>query len=254
MQPGFQRTILPVLALLTAVSSFYPSAARADLFSVPPLHLQRFDSLGLPPLTTKELIQKSVQSVAEQTYGQAFVDIGDMSDLMHGHILWDPKIHDPKLDRPLAILFHTQEFPNIRPDGYIFKGRALDPFNRNWISWQQPIRNYKQNDLTPAQLLMPNADGSIPTTVSSDMLDSAVFGPDVTGRSTTFFFYRFSCNELLQRKISATTIQASNIIQIRIESQPVCLALVNEVCNTSKETSDDCPGKFEFKPIDHRDR
>src|SRR5579883_2361757 len=93
-----------------------------------PARAQPFSALGLPKSVTKPLLQGLLQSFVDHEYRKAFRHLGDERDFDHGHLLFAPGS-----DKPVAVLYHTQELAVYQPSASPFT--FLDPRGRNWLQW-----------------------------------------------------------------------------------------------------------------------
>ncbi|MBI4376856.1 MAG: hypothetical protein HY549_10460 [Elusimicrobia bacterium] len=69
-----------------------------------------------------------LQRFVDALHQKAFRHLGDERDFDHGHLLFGPR-HN----RPVAILYHTQELAHYLSGSKDFG--YLDPGGRNWIQW-----------------------------------------------------------------------------------------------------------------------
>lgn len=88
----------------------------------------RYSELGLPSSVSRARLQGLLQGFVDRAYLKGFRHLGDERDFDHGHFLYGA---DP--ERPVAILYHTQELAHLEKRGGEFG--YLDFDSRNWIQW-----------------------------------------------------------------------------------------------------------------------
>lgn len=73
----------------------------------------KFDQLEISKFVSKKILRTRLQQFVALNYQRAFRYLGDRADFFHGHFLFsEPQLHGPtpsNFQKPLAILYHTQE-------------------------------------------------------------------------------------------------------------------------------------------------
>ena len=186
-----------------------------------PSHAQSFSALGLPRSVSKPLLQGLLQRFVDQEYKKAFKHLGDERDFDHGHLLFAKGS-----DKPVAILYHTQELASYEPPGSSFA--FLDPAARNWLQWVDDGRVANASSFLrkgfprgPAWDLFVSEDLPVLKahhTIIDKMLDPLSIGADTT-RSDQWVFTRSACG-------AGGPAADDNGIQVRVPGEGrVCLSL-----------------------------
>jgi hypothetical protein len=203
---------MPIRPLLLALCLLFPSAARARAGG--------FADLDLPAAVTRADLESLLQRFVDRTYLKAFRHLGDERDFDHGHLLFDPS------DKPVAILYHTQELAHGRPRGSDFA--YVNPDARNWIQWLDDGRvenaaRYKRRDYPRTAAWDWFRAAELPAleerrTILDKMLDPALVPLDVA-KTRQWVFTRVACAE-------APLASGAPGLRIRLPtSETVCLSL-----------------------------
>lgn len=195
---------------------FFCSAAPARGQSP---RLLPFSVLGLPSALTKPRLQGLLQGFVDSVYRKGFRHLGDERDCDHGHLLF--RAADPQ--RPVAILYHTQELAHSQPARGAFG--YVDVRGRNWLQWidhggvenasLRLRRDYPHTAFWDwfRALRLPQLEAR--HTIVDEMLDP-VLGLSL---SRQFEFTRMDC-------AGAPDGDASNVVRVSLPGGPVvCLAL-----------------------------
>jgi hypothetical protein len=221
------------------VSSLTCSAL--GLGEVPAIRLTEYNKLNFPNNLTKIKITSIIDKMIASLYGVAFVDIGELSDLMHFHVIHkyqkkdspsfttdDANFKSSRKDwssfTRTGVLIHSQEYSFLRPNGeYIYRGDKLSVENRNWF--------YDETSSTfiNAKKISIN-DSSKRNTIKAEDLPKRIVGNVETMRSMSVYFFKFPCVKIDELNLTPEAIISSNIIISRIEGVKVCLALSNSIC------------------------
>jgi len=102
--------------LFLGLSLLAASAAFAE-----PLKL-KFSELGFPAALSKDEFESLLQRFVDEQHRKSFMLLGDEKDFDHGHFLYSAR----SSDRPLAILYHTQELTRYP---------SINHKDRNFIQW-----------------------------------------------------------------------------------------------------------------------
>lgn len=193
----------------------------------PPLYYMSYKDVGFASYITKPEIENSLQIMMNQLYGVGFVDMGDISDLMHGHMLLSTNpISGEK--QPVAVLYHSQEFKFFRKGKpYETTHGEINGFDRNWVLFLKDLSGYKRGDVIDANTLMTKKGKDKKYTIYSHELDLNVFGEDMK-EEQSYYFFRTKCNSIQSLNLNSD----DNIVVINnnyIQDQ-VCLALVSSIC------------------------
>jgi hypothetical protein len=180
----------------------------------------RYADLGFPPSLGKPELSALLQRVVDRLYMRGFRHIGDERDFDHGHFLFDAS------GRPLAILYHTQEFARHEPAGGPFG--YLDPDGRNWIQWLpggavENARRYRRRTYPATASWDWFRESELPGlernhTILDKMLDPRAVGLDAE-KSKQWVFTRTPCGG------SAPSPDSADIRVFLPTGAPVCLAL-----------------------------
>lgn len=185
------------------------AAAAGGLDDIQP-RLKSYESLRFPSSLKKAELRWAVQRAADEMYGKYYVDLGDMSDFMHGHVLFkpaDPRAVPPAIERgeanpdlraletlPILVLFHTKEFPSLRKGhGYeVPAGRLSNSEDRNWIL------SLRDQELGPRGSIVPAHPRStfpdrLDVTVGLDDLREEEFGSRPGDWEVSVYFFRVPC-------------------------------------------------------------
>lgn len=225
---------------------------------MPQLRLKTYAQLAFPPQLSRAELQWMLQTAASGLHGLAFEDMGDMSDFMHGHVVFQPldgseapakDLNDlswtpdwSKLEAK-AVLFHTQEFGYLR-QGVPFLGPngKLNGLDYNWLLFLKDNAKASRGELGRGRDWHrdPVADQKFTVRVSD--LDPRYFGPRPGSWEYAFYFFRIHCADL-DALGSVERIENSNLLDVKIGSERVCLALENFHCRSASRTSDLCRGE-----------
>lgn len=223
----------------------------AYAMETPAQYVMPYDSIGLPPQLGRTEVQWLIQSAATRLYGEAFVDLGHMSDFMHGHVLFRPTspMGNPvkqltdvtwtpewsKLEA-VGILFHSQEYNGLRNGvPYVGPNGELDELNRNYILFLKDAENYKRGDIVPATDVLEKPVTERPFTVYSSELKKSIFGEDPNAFEYSFYFFRTQCEG---------PESAMSVVDIAVNNQRYCLNVQSFYCRnhpTEKQCVTDHP-------------
>jgi len=246
--------------LVIAVLLFVAQLACADIVNPPPLRVVSFDSLKLPVGAPKKQVQWMLQRAMDHLYGRAFVDMGDTTDLMHGHLILRPKDRSENLELktdvledldqiataqradlvPVAILFHSREFEELRKGmPYVGPYGELDPMSRNWILFLVDQGKYRRGDFVNAQEFYHKPNGDVAFTVNPGDLPDSLFDFHIGAWNYAFYFYRTDCGASDQ----VANQDATNLTEVwnAVKSERVCLALTSFDCHNTPE-HEQCQG------------
>lgn len=177
-----------------------------------------------------------------------YVDLGDYTDLMHGHVLYKFKEEGRILNKgerlselspnsPLwssvekvAILFHSQEYRFLRnKEGYHGKFGELDPLDRNLLYILNDSKYGKAGSLIDANLVDRFAikNNERRRTVRAGHISKSSFNTDFEGMGVSVYFFKIKCN-------SQMDLEKSNIIEIEENGIKACLAIQSFHCRNNK--------------------
>ncbi len=212
-------------------------------FETPPLEVTAYQSLGFS--LSKDKLQLSIQQAADGLYGASYVDIGDMSDFMHGHLF---------LGAPSLILFHTKEYDFLRK-GRPYKGPhgILDPnIERNYILWLEDNPHGRAGEVVEAHPFSKFPERP-DLTVSIRDLNTDQFKMIDGDNDESFYFFRVACEDADQAASQLGMVVESNLIEIRqgALNERVCLALVNFHCRNKWQRDPTCRDEQLLAPFIH---
>lgn len=198
----------------------------------PPLYYMPYKDIGFASYITKSEIENSLQIMMNQLYGVGFVDMGDISDLMHGHMLLATN-KDTFQKEPVAVLYHSQEYPHFRKGKpYATAEGEIHGLDRNWVLFLKDQSGYKRGDVVDANTLMTKKLDKKKLTVYSKDLDPKIMGKDMI-EDESYYFFRTECSAVKSLNLNSqdnVVVINNNFIQ-----EQVCLALLSYQCrNTIK--------------------
>jgi hypothetical protein len=181
----------------------------------------------------KEKVTSILQLIARELHGKGYRKFGALSDLFHGHLLWESSAAEGT--PPFAILFHTQENlgPDVKP---VAKPVFFNPDGRNWLLFLGPPLRLENAALYENTEDRPEwREYRKVHTITDRMLDPRKLGKDfvredVPGKPWSavaqFNFLAVRC----PRKI-APWEATSNLVRIQVPGEGlVCLDLPNNDC------------------------
>ncbi|MFL5785264.1 MAG: hypothetical protein ACJ76H_11675 [Bacteriovoracaceae bacterium] len=110
----------------------YANAGYGDILPNGKIRGLRYlkDAVSFPfEYAPKSKYVELIQEFVNQKYGTAFKFLGDYMDFFHGHLLLEA---DKDVQKPVAILYHTQEFGYWNTDPSC-KYLRFAPAERNWF-------------------------------------------------------------------------------------------------------------------------
>ena len=253
-----------ILILLLALLSLSLQAEQLMGYNFP-MKVKPYSALNFPPMMTKADFQKILETAANQIpYRKAYYLLGHIADLMHGHLIFahqeghtaSPDFCQEEIDwdglTPLAVLFHTQEFPDsytpsvfeTLSDQEIEKLNKLDRKKRNWIMWLKTTGLFrKKGSIQNARWHMKKGvTFNRRYTLYDEDINPKHFGKySRVADDWTFHFFAVDC-ELIPERFK----KDSNLIEIyhRAENKKICLALENLICMEPHSSHPEayCPG------------
>lgn len=217
---------------------------------VPTLRLKSYSELKYPPQLPKSVLRNHLRQTARALHGVAFENLGDMSDWMHGHVLFRPPDGAASPARPLTdpawepdwskldlkgILFHTQEYDHLRKGRpYVGPQGSLDTYDRNWIL----MLTETSRKLVRALYWMDETPKKRPFTIRSDDLLKRVFGANPGNWEYSVYFFRVKCDQLAA--YTEAEIEDSNVFELYLKDERYCLAFESFHCRNNSETDPRC--------------
>lgn len=232
------------------------STAAAGTFDTPPLALQPYEKLHMPPQLPRAEVQWMLERAVEELDQKAFVDFGDMSDFMHAHVIFE---HEPglKLEKsindlswvppwesmaPVVALFHTQEYDNFR-NKRPYRNRAgkiVSAEHRNQLLWLKDTKWTKRGEVISARhFARPNRVEEY--TISPVDLDEKVAGPNAREFDFSFYFFRAHCPDVDALLRKGMRVEESNVLELKVGGKRACVALVNFYCRNYPNDQRQCP-------------
>lgn len=199
-----------------------------------------------------------MQKLTNQTYGRGFVDLGDITDLMHVHVIMRPKNDNFKIPKNMSLtklswtpdweqvqevgaLFHTQEYSFMRKTPYIGPYGELDPIKRNWLLFLTDNKLGKKYQVVNAELLSDKKPQQNKTyTVNAEDINSSVFDFEIDDWQYSFYFFRITCQEA-----NSSKFDGDNLIEVfnHTTNERICLALMSFHCRNYPDDKANCHGK-----------
>jgi|GEM_PF-4116443 len=223
--------------------------ALADNASFAPksLSVKDFADLKIPQQVKKDVLIQAVNKMRTRK-DLAYVDLGDYTDFMHGHILFKKKdgVENFKIDGRLSeqdidssiwdsleqvgILFHTQEYRGSRnQEGFVGKYGSLDPLNRSFLYLLKDNSYGKKGDLVDANLVGEFAlkKKKRVKTVHPYHIAESTFGASFKHMSLAFYFFRIKC----ERRPNLTD---SSVFKVQEDGVNTCLTFQSFYCRHNK--------------------
>lgn len=235
----------PLLALILLTA-----APFAHAMDVPVLRLKPYASLAFPPQLPKDALIEQLGATAFALHGLAFENLGDMSDWMHGHVLFRPRDGAEKPAYPLTdpswtpdwaglelkgILFHTQEYDHLRGGRpYVGPAGRLDPYDRNWLLLFQEAGAR----LARAIDWMEKEPAKRPYTIRSDDLRRSEFGAKPGAWEFSVYFFRVKCENLAG--LDPAALADSNAFTLALNGERHCLVFESFLCRNYSKTDPRC--------------
>lgn len=217
-----------------ASNSFYPQ----NVFVKP------YQDLKIPKDLKKDELIKAINKV-RTLKDITYVDLGDYTDFMHGHVLYKfkdgyekieikGKLKDLRKDsyiwdslEHVGIVFHTQEYRHLRKkEGFVGKHGELDPLTRNWLYFFKDTKYGRPGDLIDANIVDKFVDmhKERRRTVYAHSLNEDVFGANFEFMSVAVYFFKIKCDE------RHTNDKTSNVFEVSEDGLKVCLAFQSGFC------------------------
>jgi hypothetical protein len=205
--------------------------------------IKSYDSLRVPHTLEKKTMVEAINKVRSRK-DLFYVDLGDYTDLMHGHVLYKFKKEGDTLKKgerlsevnpkspfwnrveKVAILFHSQEYSHLRnKEGYHGKFGELDPLDRNLLYLLKDSKYGKAGSLIDANIVDKFAikNNERRKTVRASHISESAFNTSFENMGVSVYFFKIKCN-------SQIDIEKSNVFEVEEDGEKICLAFQSFHC------------------------